>query len=107
MRGLWTVLGGVFVISTVILLNGAKAGSPPPSSELGSEIAARWCAACHVVAASGAGTDSAPAFATIAAKREADDIRAFLMQPHAKPMRGFTLTEREIIDVTAYIQSLK
>jgi mono/diheme cytochrome c family protein len=77
-----------------------------PSPEVGSEIAARWCAACHVVSPSGAGTDAAPSFANIARHRDADFLKGFLAQPHARPMRGFTLSKREIDDVTAYIATL-
>lgn len=107
MRALMAVLGGLGVLGAVVWLGSGPAGAQAPSVEAGADIAARWCAACHVVAPSGAGTDAAPSFAAIAARRTADDIRAFLIKPHAKPMRGFSLSGREIGDVAAYMESLR
>lgn len=107
MRALLAVVGGLGVLGVVAWLTASPAGAVAPSAEAGAELAARWCAACHVVAPSGAGTDAAPSFAAIATHRSPGEIRAFLTQPHAKPMRGFSLTNREIDDVTAYIASLQ
>ncbi len=76
------------------------------SPEAGADLAARWCADCHVVTPSGAGTDQAPSFAAIARQRTPGEIRASLQKPHARPMRGFTLSAPEIEDVAAYIVSL-
>ncbi|MGE5476902.1 MAG: c-type cytochrome [Bacteroidales bacterium] len=107
MRGLLTVAGGLGVLGTGLWLAASPAGAVAPSADAGAELAARWCAACHVVAPSGAGNDAAPSFTAIANTRSPGEIRAFLAQPHAKPMRGFNLTTREIEDVTAYIGSLQ
>ncbi|MCR6630537.1 MAG: cytochrome c [Magnetospirillum sp.] len=107
MRALLAVVGGLGVLGTGLWLSASPAGAVAPSAEAGADLAARWCAACHVVAPSGAGTDAAPAFTTIANRRSPPEIRAFLAQPHARPMRGFSLTTREIDDVTAYIESLQ
>lgn len=106
MRALMAVLGGVTVVGTLIWASIGPATAQAPSVEAGAELAARWCAGCHVVSPSGAGTDSAPSFAAIAAKHDADTIRDFLARPHATPMRGFNLNNREIADVAAYIESL-
>lgn len=103
MRAVLAVMGGLGIIGVGLWLTAAPAGARAPSPEAGAELAARWCAACHVVAASGAGTDSAPSFADVASRRTEAEIRAFLAQPHANPMRGFTLTAGEIEDVAAYI----
>lgn len=108
MRALLAVLGGVGVLGAAVWIGGASpARAVAPSAEAGAELAARWCAACHVVAPSGAGIDAGPSFAAIARDRSPEDIRAFLAKPHARPMRGFTLTTREIEDVTAYIETLE
>lgn len=107
MRALLAVVGGLGVLGMCLWLTASPAGAVAPSAEAGAELAARWCAACHVVAPSGAGTDAAPAFAAIANHRSTGEIRTFLSQPHAKPMRGFNLTTREIEDVAAYISSLQ
>ena len=107
MRTLLTVLGGLGVLGVGVWLSPAPARAVAPSVEAGAELAARWCAACHVVSQSGAGTDAAPSFTDIAKRRTNAEIRAFLAQPHAIPMRGFTLTTREIEDVAAYIDTLE
>lgn len=106
MRALWAALAGVLGLGGAIWASAGPARAVAPSPEVGSEIAARWCAACHVVAPSGAGTDAAPSFASIARTRDSDYLKGFLAQPHAKPMRGFSLSTREIDDVVAYIGTL-
>lgn len=101
--GLAAGLGAVVMGGWVSAQNVAKV---EPSPEAGAEIAARWCAGCHVVAKSGAGTDAAPSFPSIATRRDQSDLRLFLSKPHARAMRGFNLTAREVEDVVAYIHSL-
>ncbi|MBI2241661.1 MAG: c-type cytochrome [Magnetospirillum gryphiswaldense] len=73
----------------------------PPSADNGAELAARWCADCHIEQRS-----DAPTFKTIASRRSVADIRAALSKPHARPMGGISLNRREIDDVTAYIKGL-
>jgi mono/diheme cytochrome c family protein len=106
MRALWAALVGFMGLGATVWASAGPARDSVPSLEVGSDIAARWCAACHVVSPSGAGTDAAPSFASIARQRDRDFLKGFLAQPHAKPMRGFSLTTREIDDVVAYIGSL-
>lgn len=106
MRGVLAILGSMAAIAAVAALV-PPAHALAPNAEAGAELAARWCADCHVVAPSGIGTDAAPPFSAIANKRSPDDIRSFLVKPHAQPMRGFALTTREIEDVTAYIETLQ
>ncbi|CAA7624608.1 Cytochrome c-552 [Magnetospirillum sp. UT-4] len=101
------VLGGLGTVAVILWLATAPAGAVAPSPEAGADLAARWCAGCHVVGPSGAGTDSAPSFAAIAGRRDSAEIRAFLVKPHARPMRGFSLSTREIEDVAAYIETLE
>lgn len=107
MRALMAVLGGLGVLGAVAWMGAAPAGAHAPSVEAGGEVAARWCAACHVVSRSGAGGDSGPSFTEIALRSSAEQTRLFLARPHAKPMRGFSLNSREIGDVAAYIESLQ
>ena len=83
-----------------------RAEAIAPSPETGAEIASRWCADCHVVAPSGAGFDHAPSFTSLSTNRSPDQIIKAL-SVHAQPLRGFTLSAREVQDVTAYIASLK
>jgi mono/diheme cytochrome c family protein len=106
MRAWWAVAPGVGAVSLVIWLTAGPAGAVAPSAEVGADIAARWCADCHVVAPSGAGTDNAPNFTNVARARDGSWLKDFLSKPHAKPMRGFALTVREVDDVAAYIVTL-
>ncbi len=107
MRVLVAVAVGLAVLGVGLWLGAGPARAVAPSVEAGADLAARWCAGCHVVANDGAGTDAAPSFVGIARTRSVDQLKAFLAKPHAKPMRGFTLSSREIADVAAYIASLK
>jgi len=76
----------------------------------GERLAHRWCEACHVVAAkrTGAGTDQAPPFATIAKRPnfDAGRLALFLLAPHPK-MPDMSLTRTEAADLAAYIATLK
>lgn len=107
MRALFGLAAGIGFVVVGSLVSAQNLASIQPSPEAGAEIAARWCAGCHVIAKSGAGTDAAPSFPSIASKREEGDLRLFLVKPHAQAMRGFTLTAREVEDVVAYIQTLE
>ncbi len=74
----------------------------------GEQLAKRWCASCHVVAADQTrGADSVPAFASIAEMPgfSADKIAQFLMDPHPK-MPDMQLGRDEAKDLGAYIASL-
>ena len=106
MRTLVAVAAGVVTLGAGLWMLASPAGAMAPSAEAGADIAARWCAACHVVSENGAGTDAAPSFVTIAHQRNAAELRAFLEHTHAKPMRGFTLSGHEIDDLIAYIVTL-
>ncbi|MBR9972561.1 c-type cytochrome [Magnetospirillum sulfuroxidans] len=88
-------------MAAAFLCDLSPAQALPPSPDSGAELAARWCADCHLEQ----GRD-APSFHAIAAKRSVADIRAALAKPHARPMGGISLNRREIDDVTAYIKGL-
>jgi mono/diheme cytochrome c family protein len=84
---------------------GAAAPADPAHGE---ELAKRWCAACHVVAADQPqGADNVPAFASIAKMPgfSAENIAQFLMDPHPK-MPDMQLTRDEARDLGGYIASL-
>lgn len=107
MRAWVGVAVGFGAVAALIWAASGPARAVAPSAETGAEIAARWCAGCHVVSPSGAGTDAAPSFASIAGRRGPDELKLFLSEPHARAMRGFNLTAREIEDVVAYIETLE
>lgn len=73
----------------------------------GHRLAERWCTHCHVVDAAGHGTDAAPPFPAIAARRHEDQswLRAWLSTPHPR-MPDVHLSNQEISDVVAYLSSL-
>ncbi len=89
------------------LANLPTRAASPGDPGAGRDIAARWCAGCHVVAPSGAGNNNAPSFMTIARTRSPAQIQAFLVHPHGAPLQGIALSGREIQDVTAYIVTLR
>lgn len=74
----------------------------------GEQLARRWCATCHVVAADQRQvTAEASPFAVIARKPDFDANRLawFLLEPHPK-MPNMSLTRSEVADMAAYIESL-
>ena len=74
----------------------------------GTELAKRWCAACHLVE-SGQKQASAdgPSFAAIATKLDftPEKVAFFLLDPHPK-MPNFPLSRNEAADLAAYIGTL-
>ncbi|MDP6343129.1 MAG: cytochrome c [Alphaproteobacteria bacterium] len=75
----------------------------------GRAAAKRWCAECHLVA-EGATTSSdvGPPFATLATDpaKTPTVLRAFLAAPH-EPMPPIQLSQQDIENIVAYIQSLR
>lgn len=74
----------------------------------GKTLAATWCTSCHIVAPDLPGKDTAPPFATIAARtnRTPDSMRAWLTDPHP-PMQNLSLSRQQIDDIVSYIESLR
>ena len=74
------------------------------NASIGEALAKRWCNECHLVGASGKGTDAAPTFASIARDpaKGPEHLRAFLSKPHA-PMPPIPLSGTEVEDLIAYI----
>jgi mono/diheme cytochrome c family protein len=79
------------------------------NADHGSDLAKRWCAACHVVnAAQKRASTDAPPFEAIAAKSDfsPEKIAFFLLDPHPK-MPNFPLSRSEAADLAAYIGTLR
>jgi mono/diheme cytochrome c family protein len=74
----------------------------------GLTLAKTWCATCHIVAPSVAGGDNAPPFAAIANRSNLSPgaLRAWLTDTHP-PMPNLNLSNQQIDDVTAYLDSLR
>lgn len=98
----------VFAIGLLVSLMSTQGpgASAAGEAEAGWQLARRWCAGCHVVDMAGYGTDSAPAFATVARDRtDRRWVRAWLEAPHP-PMPNMNLSRGEIDDVIAYLDTL-
>jgi mono/diheme cytochrome c family protein len=75
----------------------------------GEQLAKRWCASCHVVAADQKQASAdVPPFAMIARKPDftPEKVAFFLLDPHPK-MPNFPLSRNEAADIAAYIGSLR
>ena len=73
----------------------------------GAAIARQWCVGCHAVENQANVSDLTPSFRSIARRRagQASHLKMYLVRPHA-PMPPFSLSNREIDDVVAYILSI-
>ena len=77
--------------------------------EAGREIATKWCSNCHNVSVSaGPASDRTPSFLSISRMSSTTEmsLAAFLQTSHNR-MPDFSLTRREIADVSSYILDLK
>lgn len=83
------------------------AGHAAGDRNTGSLLARQWCSGCHIVDASGQGSDAAPSFQRIARDRNEDQawLKAWLVSPHPS-MPNMNLSREEIDDVVAYLSSL-
>jgi mono/diheme cytochrome c family protein len=72
----------------------------------GQRIAARWCAACHMISpGQSQSSPDAPTFAAVAGKYDSKDLRLFLTTPYPR-MPNMALSQPEIADLVAYIRTL-
>jgi len=77
--------------------------------EAGREIATKWCSNCHNVSVSGVpASDRIPSFLSISQMSSTTQmsLAVFLQTSHNR-MPDFSLTRREIADVSSYILDLK
>ena len=98
------------------LLFAVVAGSAPgraqqqPDPREGERLARQWCASCHFVARDQAGPapDTAPTFASIAARPQATPgaLRVIIQMPYPR-MPQIALSRDETAHIIAYILSLK
>ena len=100
-----------FAALALILSACVAAASPSAAADVatGARLAGQWCANCHVIGGTPAGTvqQGPPSFRAVAqGGLSADQLRAFLSHPHG-PMPDLSLTRREIDDLIAYIDTLR
>ncbi|MGE0025217.1 MAG: cytochrome c [Hyphomicrobium sp.] len=88
----------------------AGAMTPRPDPEKGRQLAERVCVECHIVSSRAESPVAAdvPSFPAIAAKpdQSMEAIAGRIVIPHP-PMPAIALTREEIVNVTAYIMSLR
>lgn len=81
-----------------------------PSATDGKALAQKLCVNCHIVDAGASGTAPVgpPPFPVIANRpgQTAERVRGMLIQPHP-PMPDIHLTNEEINDIVAYLDSLR
>lgn len=95
----------------LLVIAAALAGSQAMAADAdhGADLAKRWCASCHVVAADQKQASAdAPPFATIAEQSDftPEKVAFFLLAPHPV-MPNFPLSRVEAADLAAYIASLR
>jgi len=99
-------LGKSVLVASMLVLGGTACLAGDASR--GGELARRWCASCHLVAADQpTALTSAPPFAGLAERPNFDarDLAMSLLAPHPQmPDRGLSRDDAE--DITAYIKSL-
>jgi mono/diheme cytochrome c family protein len=97
-------LVGLSFAALLLVVTARPGAAADPNN--GLRIAQRWCAECHLVSANQqkAQTDVMP-FASIAQRKTAQEISAFLTDPHPK-MPNMGLSRSEIADIVAYMKTL-
>ena len=98
-------LGALVVVVLVCPILPAAAAD----AQHGLDLARRWCAACHLVAADQRQAKAdAPPFATIASAPHfsAQGLAYFLLDPHPK-MPDLPLSRAAANDIAAYIATLR
>ena len=93
----------IFAAILSLLASASWAGGDPAA---GKRIAERWCESCHV----GPGTtarDTAPTLINMARRHKQNRrwVYAWLTGPHP-PMTGINLSQQEIADIMAYLDTL-
>ena len=99
----------VLVILTTTATGFGGVGAMAADADHGSDLARRWCAACHLVEGSQRRASAdVLSFAEIARKSDftAEKVAYFLLDPHPK-MPNFPLSRSEAADLAAYIGSLR
>jgi mono/diheme cytochrome c family protein len=97
----------VCLASTALVLSSIACGAA--DAQHGRDLAQRWCASCHVIAADQARASAdAPPFTAIARSPNFDAKRLayFLLDPHPK-MPDLPLSRAAAEDIAAYVETLR
>jgi len=97
-------------VSGHISATGSARAADAAQLKRGAALSQTWCSACHVTGAQSqrSAADIAPPLAEIANNKKVSDarIRGVLSRPHGR-MPTEALTAQQIVDVVAYILSLR
>jgi mono/diheme cytochrome c family protein len=100
----------VFWLGATVPIAVSAGASEPPSVAKGYELAEKFCKACHIIddKPSSVTPVGPPSFADIANKpgQTAERIKGTLIQPHP-PMPDMHLTNEEILNIVAYLETLR
>jgi mono/diheme cytochrome c family protein len=98
---------GILMGLALLPLLAAAAHAAPGDPDAGHALAKRWCAICHHIEPGAVSSGVPPSFAALATRhaKDPDWVRAWLSNPQ-HPVRGIGLSERQIADIVAYLQSL-
>ncbi len=92
------------------VLAAPAAAQQQPNPRIGERLARQWCASCHLVASDQRtpASDTAPPFATIAARpaATAGALRTIIQMPYPR-MPQIALSRDEVEHIIAYILTLK
>ena len=105
------VARALLVLAVLTLVAGPAVMRPSFAADAaqGAQLAAQWCASCHVMPESAKTTapQGPPSFLDMAqGDKTAAQLRIFLMKPHGA-MPPLTLSRAEIADLVAYIETLR
>jgi mono/diheme cytochrome c family protein len=99
------MLTHIVATSALLILCAAAPALAKGNAANGLTLARQWCSSCHAVEPQGPATDKAPPFAEIAQTHDSKWTTAWLADPHP-PMKGIELSNAQIADVVAYLQTL-
>lgn len=101
-------VGTMLVLAAGLLQSGFGMAALAQDPAGGRALAEQWCAACHAVGPGEGGSDQVPSFQRIAEQRDRSEewLRTWLSVPH-QSMPDLSLSDREISDLVAYLESLR
>ncbi|MCW5700457.1 MAG: c-type cytochrome [Rhodospirillales bacterium] len=99
-----------FALTSIVAIAcfGTPALAAGGDKETGHRLAVERCSTCHAVESDVTAADKVDPLVTIAKdpRMTSDRLRGFLTKPHGG-MPDFSLSQREIADLIAYMESLR